>query len=230
MRAAYWKGVRLWEALQDFPDAFAERGGELEHEGVRQDWKLPNPQSANASRPLEVRCVVEERTADAAAGYETGTALQNTLHDVERLLIANWTTPGPLCYCENHERKAAISGNEAAGANIVVNHGTPGGGWTPAVGEKVLFRKKTTGEGFTSAIEAVGAGTVTCDLESALTSDWEMVRVERILTEVVYLSMGRSPARGADDPERDVPEVTYRLRGYGAAEYATASVLAHDAS
>lgn len=229
MRRAFWKGVWLWEALQEMP-GFAERGGELEFEGVRQDWKHANPESPCGVRPLSVRCVVEEKDVDAAPGYETATAIENTLHAVEALLLANWTSAGPLCYCENHERKAAISGDETAGSNVTVNIGSPGGGWVPATGELVLFRKKTTGEGFTSVIESVSSGVIVCDLEQNLSNSWEVVRVERVFTEVVYRTMQRAGPRDESDPQRDVREVTYQFSGYGEALVPTASVLAHDAS
>lgn len=229
MRKAYHFGVELWEALQEMP-GFAERNGDAEHEGVRQGYKTANPESPNASRPIDVVTVVEERAVNAATGYETATAIENTLHAVETLLLARWLELGPLCYCENHERVAAVSGNETAGSNVTVGHGTPGAGWVPAAGEYVLFSKPTTGGGFTSIIESVGAGTVVCDLTANLTSDWVMRRVERVFTDVMYRRMSHAPARGPDDPQRDISEVTYVFTGYGQVLTPTATVLAHGAT
>lgn len=227
MRAAYYKGVRLWECLQEMP-AWATRTGEKDHSGVKQRNKKANPQSPNYERPCEVRCVVETRSEDAVSGYRTGTAIENTLLDVEDRLRDVSTTAGDLCFCEDHERAAAISGNETAGSNVVVNHGTPGGGWTPAVGELVLFRNPSTGEGFYEIIEAVGAGTVTCDIDSNLTSSWDMVRVERVFPQAVYERMTKARVRDESDPELDCREVTYTFTIYGDPVLPAASLIDHD--
>lgn len=227
MRAAYFKGVRLWEALQEMP-AWASRTGEKSHSGVRQRNQAANPQSPNFERPVEVRCVVEPRTVDAVSGYETGTAIENTLLDVEDRLRDVSTTAGDLCFCEDNTRKADISGNETAGANVVVNHGTVGGGWTPATGELVLFRNPSTGAGFYAVIEATGAGTVTCDLDENLTSSWDMVRVERVYPEAVYERMMKGGVRDESDPELDAPDVKYYFTVYGDPVVPSSSLIDHD--
>lgn len=227
MRAAYFKGVRLWEALQEMP-AWAARTGAKDYEGVRQRNKGANPQSPNYERACDVRCVVEERAPNAVSLYETGTAIENTLLDVEDRLRDVSTTAGDLCFCEDNARKADVSGNETAGTAVVVGHGTPGAGWTPAVGELVLFRNPSSGAGFHSTITAVGAGTVTCDLDANLTSSWDMVRVERVFPDAVYERMTKAGVRDESDPELDCREVIYTFTIYGDPVLPTASLIAHD--
>jgi hypothetical protein len=224
MRAAFFKGVRLWEALQEMP-AFASRTGEKAHSGVRQRNQKANPQSPNFERPCDVRCVVEVRVEDIAPGYETGTVIENTLHDIEDRLQDASFTAGDLCFCEDDGRVATITNSETAGPNVEVEHGTPGEGWVLAVGELVLFRNPTTGAGFHARIEAVGSGTVTCDLEQDLSSAWRMVRVERVLPEAVYERMSKVGVRDESDPEVDCREVHYLFTIYGDPVKPTASVL-----
>lgn len=226
MRTAYFKGVWLWEVLQDMP-GWAMRTGAKDHEGVRQRNKASNPQSPNFERPIKVRCSIELRDLDAVSGYEIGTAIENTLLDVEDRLRDVATTEGDLCFCENNERKAAISGAETAGANVVVNHGTAGGGWVPAVGHLVLFRNPITNAGFYSVIEGVGSGTMTCDLDEDLSSDWEVLRVERVFPSCTYDSMDGGQARDDNDPERDRDEITYSFTCYADPVLPSASLLAH---
>lgn len=229
MRAAYHHGVLLWEALQEIT-GWAERGGSMEHEGVRQLRKKANPQSPNFGRPVVVRTVVEERSETVAPGYETETALDNTLYAVEARLMAVADEKGPLVLCENDARVASVSGSVSPAAGATVSHGTPGGGWTPAAGDLVLFRRPDTNEGFTSTIQSVGSGTVVCTVTVALTTAWRMVRVERVYADAVFRGMSKSLRRGADDPGLDVAEVSYRFEVFGAVTSPSASVLAHGAT
>lgn len=228
MRAAYHFGVRLWEEALDVP-GFAERSGAMEYEGVRRTRKGANPESPNVERPVSVRCAVRERAQGAVAGYETGTAIDNTLYTVEAALIGQMGALGPVALTEDESRRAAVAAGASAGAAVVVTIGTPGGAWVPAAGHLVLFRRKSTGEGFTATIASVGAGTITCLLPQAITTAWEVLRVDRVFASCAYRTMERSPIAGADDPELHVPEVTYRFACFGAVTVPTASVMDHDA-
>ena len=227
MRAAYYKGVRLWEALQEMPP-WAQRTGSMDHEGVRQRNKKANPQSPNFERSIKVRCVVEERSENAVAGYRTGVSIENTLLDVEDRLRDVATSDGWLAYCDEHTKQAAVSGNETAGSNVEVAIGATGGGWVPAAGELVLFRNPVSNAGFVTTILSVGAGTIFADLEEALTSSWDVVRVDRAFPDCVYVSMDGGAARDESDPELDRKEVTYTFACYGDPLIPSASFLDHD--
>lgn len=228
MRAAYHFGVRLWEEALDVP-GFAERSGAMEYEGVRRTRKGANPESPNLERPLAVRCAVRERAQGATAGYETGTTLDNTLYTVEAALIAQMGALGPVALTEDEARRATVAAGASAGPAVVVSIGTPAGAWVPAAGQLVLFRLKSTGEGFTATVAAVGVGTITCLLPQAITTSWEVLRVDRVFASCAYRTMERSPIAGADDPELHIPEVTYRFQCFGAVSVPAASVLEHDA-
>jgi hypothetical protein len=226
MRAAFFKGVWLWEVCERV-DGWAKRGGSMEHEGVRQRNKLANPQSPNFDREVKVPCSIELRDEDSVASYELGTAITNTLLDVEDRLRDVAGSAGDLTYCEDKDRVAAVAGAESAGSNVVVDIGTPGGGWVPAAGQLVLFRNPTTNAGFHSVIGAVGGSSITCDLEQDLSSAWEVLRVDRVFPECVYQTMDGGEPRDESDPERDRKEVTYTFDCFGDPVVPSASLLAH---
>lgn len=226
MEAAYFHGVRLFEAVQEMP-GWASRTGEKDFEGVRQRNKKANDGSPNFERPVRVRCYVEERAFDAVSGYATNTAIENTLLDVEDRLrdVAMATGQGPLSYTEDSRRRATIGAGASAGAGVVVTIGTPAGGWTPAVGHLVLFRNRTTNAGFTSEITAVGVGTITCTLTSAITTSWEVLRVDRIFVSAVYETMDGGSPRDENDPRLDRKDVSYSFSVYGDPLMPSASLL-----
>lgn len=224
MRAAYWKGVRLFEALQEAP-AWAERTGSSDHEGLHQTYKTSNPESPNLERPITVKTVVEERSEQVST-YEIQDSIENTLHAVEALLIANMTVLGPLSYAPNDLMRASITTGHTAGTAQVVVIAAAQGGWAPATGQMVLVRNASTGHGFTTTITVSGSNiTLALIPEDVGNSGWEMIFIVRSVASVQFQRMDGGKARGADDPQRDRNEVTYEFKGYGAVSYPSGSLL-----
>ncbi len=105
--------------------------------------------------------------------------------------------------------------------------GAAGGGWVPAGGRYVLFRKPSTGAGFVTAIIGVGSGTLTADLAEDIDATWDVVDVRIAIPDVQYQSL--DPGRPDDGGhERWRPRVVYRFTGGGEPLIAAADIPAHD--
>lgn len=224
MRAFHHKGVWLWEAAQEDP-GWAVRTGEMEHEGVLQDYTYAEPRSMNMKR--EIRCSTVVEVKAAAGGYEAGTCVRNTLHAVEALLLAQGRTAGDLSYAEDNSRRAQVAGSFGTGPQLVT-HGAVGGGWTRAAGQLLLFRKGSTGAGFVVSCTSVPDAThVQATLTEAIDATWEVMEVARVARRCVYLTMDGGSAQGQGGREDLRREVLYLFGGYGAVEVPTGSLLAY---
>lgn len=226
-RAAYYKGVRLWEVAQVTP-GWAESGGESEHEGVRQTYAHSNPESMNFRRPLRIRTVVEPQTLPS--GYSGDVSIENTLLSVEADLISVAGSLGHLSYSMNETQRCAVTTGAASGNNRTVTLAARAGGWVTATGQYILFRKASTGAGFAAIIESVSGDDVVVDLTQTIDNTWGAIHVQRVYTEVRYRTMNGGEPRGEDDPEIDRKEVTYEFVGYGAVLLPTATLLSRDAT
>ena len=133
--------------------------------------------------------------------------------DVETHLRRNAKSLGPLSYCLDDERKANVAGSYPAGLAVVAI-GAAGGGWVPAGGRYVLFRKPSTGAGFATAIIGTGVGTITADLAEAIDASWDVVDVRIVIPDVQYQTL--DPGR-PDDGRHECwrPRVVYRFLGGG---------------
>lgn len=223
MRAAYFKGVRLWQVFQDWYP-WAARTGEGSHDGITQDFVYLNPESPNFLRDPVVECVIEP--TEDHADLDTLSTLDVLCLDVETHLRRNAKSLGALSLCQDDERKANVGGSYAAGLRTVAI-GACGGGWVPAANRYVLFRKPSTGAGFVTAIVGTGSGTITADLAEAIDSTWDVVDVRIVIPDVQYqtLDPGR-PDDGGHECWR--PKVVYRFLGGGEPLIAAADVPAHD--
>lgn len=224
-RAAFFKGVRLWEVCQTMP-GWASRGGSSEHEGVRFTYAHSNPESANFRRPIKVRCVVTPQTIPS--GYSGDVVIENTLLDVEADLISVASSWGDLSYSANEEQRADVTTGAASGSNRTVTMAARGGAWTMATGHLILFRKASTGAGFVTTIENVTGDDIVVDLSATIDNTWEAVRIHRAFSSVQYQDMDGGAPRDESDPEIDRKEVVYNFVGYGAATLPSATLLARD--
>lgn len=224
MRRFYFKGVWLWEVAQEDP-GWAQRTGELEHDGVLQDYLHAEPRSPNMKR--EVRCGTVVEKKEGAGGYEAGTSVRNTLHAVEALLIAQADVLGDLSYTEDHARTATVGGSFGSGAQTVL-HGAPGGGWTRATGQLVLFLKRSTGAGFVAELTGVPDSThVQAVLAEAVDVTWELIQVARCIRRCAYMTMDGGGATGQGGREDLRLRVEYLFGGYGAVVVPATSVLTY---
>lgn len=232
-RAAYFKGVRLWEWFQE-GDPWAQRTTMGVHEGLGRSWADRVPDSPNFDREIPIYCVVDQMAAESDLSGLT--SIENVLHDVEADLIANSKTAGHLSICDDPERKADVTGGPYSGDAAVVAHGAVGGSWSRQAGRYVLARNPASGEGFVAPIQAVDASAtdLTFDIPSgvSVTSAWDLVDVQRAYESCTYLRMHGGSARdsGMDSAEGDQwrATVTYFIACNGAVLMATAHIPAHD--
>lgn len=229
-RAAFYKGVRLWEVAQVTP-GWAARGGSSEHEGVRQTYAHANPESPNFKRPIKVKCVVTPQTLPQTYAKRGDVVIENTLLDVEEDLIGVSTGLGHLSYSMDEEQRAAVTTGAASGNNRTVKMATRAAGWTLTTGQLVLFRKASTGAGFVTAIENVSGDDIVVDLAATIDSTWAGVHVQRAYVDVQFLGMdGGGPRDMESDPEIDRKEVTYEFVGYAGVLLPSATLLSRDAT
>mgnify|MGYP001811874605 CR=1 FL=1 len=222
-RACYFKGVRLWEVFLDWYP-WAARTGEGSHDGITQDWVYLNPESPNFLRDPVVECVIEP--TEDHGDLDTLATMDVLCLDIETHLRSNAKSLGPLSVCLDDERKAGVGGTYPAGLAPVAI-GASGGGWVPAGGRYVLFRRPSTGDGFVTQIIGTGTGTITAELEEGIDATWDVVDVRIAIPDVQYqtLDPGR-PDDGGHECWR--PRVTYRFQGGGEPLIAAADIPAHD--
>ena len=222
-RACYFKGVRLWEVFQDWYP-WASRTGEGGHDGITQDWVYLNPESPNFLRDPVVECVIEP--IEDHGDLDTLATMDVICLDVETHLRQNAKSLGHLSYCLDDDRKANVAGSYAAGLRVVAI-GAAGGGWVPAGGRYVLFRKPSSGAGFVTQIIGTGTGTITAMLAEDIDATWDVVDVRIAIPDVQYQTL--DPGRPDDGGhERWRPRVVYRFTGGGKPLIAAADIPAHD--
>jgi hypothetical protein len=228
--AAFFKGVRLWEVLQEWKPP-ATRTGQGQHDGITQTYAKHNPESPNFVRNINVSTVVDPvEKADALADLEPGTHVLIALMRCEQHLIDVATTLGDLSWCQDVDERANVTGGPYAGpATLAIGHDTPGGGWVPAVNRLVLVRSPG-GEGFVATIQAVPGGTaVTVAIPDGVTvtSAWDIVNVQVNLPDCAYERMDYG-ARTVFHEGEWRPAVDYSFVGNAAPEIATAHAVPVD--
>jgi hypothetical protein len=197
-RAAYFKGVRLWEWLQEY-EPWAQRTTSGTVEGVKQTHLYRNADSPNFDRSdFRVETVVEYM--EAHSDLATLTTMEHALLDTEIDLIANATSEGYLSICDDPGRKVTVTGGTLTGDDAVVQHSAPAGGWTRTAGRYVLCRLPSSGVGFVTDIDAVdsgGANRLTLDIASGvtMTTSWEIVDVQTCWQYATFLRMHGGSAR-----------------------------------
>ena len=227
-RAAYFKGVRLWEVAQVTPGWLA-RGGSSEHEGVRQTYVHLNPESPNFRRSIKVKCVVTPQTMPLAYAARGDVVIENTLLDVEADLVSVCTSLGHLSYSMDETQRADVTTGAASGNNATVTMAARAGGWTLTTGQLILFRKATTGAGFACLIENVAGNDIVVDLAATIDSTWEAIHVQRAYVDAQFMGMdGGGPRDMESDPEIDRREVTYDFVAAAAVLMPSGSLLSHD--
>lgn len=235
-RAAYFKGVRLWQWLQE-PEPWAQRSVLHTHDGLAQTYVTYVPDNPNFSREVKVDTVVAY--AAATSDLSPITSVEHVLLDVEADLIANAAGEGPLCICDDPARTAAVGGTTAGdGTAKVVAHGAAGGSWTRTVNRYVLCRNPATGAGFysiISAVDSVGTDvTIVIPNGTTITNAWDLVDVQTVYPYASYTRMHGGAARqsNVDSAEADQwrAEVSYWFNVRGAVVMASAHVPSHDNS
>lgn len=233
-RAAYFKGVRLWQWLQE-PEPWAQRTVEQTHDGIGQSHVTRTSNSPNFDREIKIETAIDY--AAATSDLSPLTSFEHVLLDVEADLIAVATSEGPLCICDDPARKANVTNGPyvGAGAVQVVTYDATGGSWTPTANRYCLCRNASSGAGFYSIISAVVAATslsIVIPTGTTVTTAWDVVDVQTVYPYATYRRMhgGSAVASGADSAEASQwrSGVTYYFGHRGSVVMATAHVPAHD--
>lgn len=219
-RAVYFKGIHLWQHFQYWTPIGA-RGDDTQHLGVGRLRELNNPRSPNFGSDIEVHTHVDK--TDAHGDLSLATTLELLWLQLAEELQDNAASLGDLAWVDDPDRKADVTvGPYAPGSNVPITHGALGGSWAPAVGRYVLLRKPTTGEGFTTTLTAVGAGTVTlAAVPVQIDSAWDMLDAQIVLPDVVYHSMDPGSALDAGDREDWRPDVAFQFHNPASVRYST---------
>ena len=235
-RAAYFKGVRLWQWLQE-PEAWAQRTVEQAHDGIGQSHVTRTANSPNFDREAKIDCIVAYTTA--TSDLATLTTFEHVLNDVEADLITNSTGEGCLTICDDPARKANVTVGPyvGAGAVQVVTYDTIGGSWTPTVNRYCLCRNPSSGAGFYSIISAVVASTslsIVIPTGTTVTTAWDVVDVQTVYPYATYRRMHGGSARQSGIDSANGPQwradVSYYFGVRGATVMAAAHIPAHDDS
>ena len=210
MQAAFYKGVLLWQYLQeiDFP---ASRTDDPGYSGLRRKRRGSSPKSPGFGRQISVKCQV-----DPQADYddlEAGATLLLGQVQLDDALIDVSDGQAHLSYAQNHEDVAQITGGPyAAGSNVPVSHDAFTSGWTAIAGRLVLLRSPATGAGFVTSIGTVGTGTLTLlETSEEITDAWEMIYVQGYWPEAVYLTTQHGSLSSAGKRQDWKPEVIYEF-------------------
>ena len=204
-RAAFWKGIRLHQDAQGMLPNPASVSGE--RDGVTRLFAKSVSGSPNWKVAIDVYTSVPEVTAYSDLNKQTTLMLR--FQQQLSALIAASKAEGDLSWCQDDTQTADVTGS-FSGSAATVTHDTPGGSWTPTTNQLVLFRNPTTGAGFVTTIDGTGSGSVTVDLDEAITTAWDMVYVQSCYptTRFVTHSPG-APQNGAGDYSRTGNAVTY---------------------
>ena len=186
-KAAFFKGIKLWQHFQGWTLSPSGEGGR--RVGVGRTRGLVVPFSPNWLTSISAQCSI--RPVTAVDDEDRQTAFNIGLSQMVDALILASTSLGPLTWCGDDAQVAAVNAGASAGSGVTVNHDAPGGGWVTAAGRHVLFRNPTTGAGFVAAISSRASGSITCDLESDVTTDWEIVSAHLYYAEAKFEAYSR---------------------------------------
>lgn len=218
-KAAFYKGVRLFQNLQGWePTPSSESARRT---GVLRSLGEIVAESPNHFIDLSVLCAVRPVTASSPMDRQT---TFNVLMDqvLDRLISVN-AALGPVAWCQDDTQYGTVSGSHSAGSSVAVAHGALGGSWVTAANRYVLFRNPDTGAGFVAIIQSRTSGSVTCDLEEAITSSWEIWNVQLHYPSMRFVTMSRgTPNVPSGDYHRTGPQVEYQFEGKGRVVVATA--------
>jgi hypothetical protein len=148
--------------------------------------------------------------------------------------------PGYLAWVEDEADVLEVAAPVSGGANATVTFTNPGG-FTPAVGNLVLFRNRTTGEGFVTTITLVGGlppYTIRVNLQrhSAerdvttgepvaedvdITTDWTIHKVAYYYNKVDFLSLS-DPEVPTMAEDKAILNIAYQFLSEGGIVYPSA--------
>lgn len=170
---AFFNGVRLWKnakTLRAEPINTIGRAG-----GLSKKRGRIKPRSPSGLWDIMVSTSIPPVTEISTLVGRQATHHLEVLQTQERL-NDECRSYGYVSWVVDEEHKLDVAGSETGGPNVVVDY--TGAGFTAVVGQDVLFRNPSTGEGFVTRIEALpGAGQMTVDLQ-AYDLDRELVAVD----------------------------------------------------
>jgi hypothetical protein len=187
-KVAYFNGIRLWENLKHWKPT-PSRSGQTRKIGTSRRRGRLNPASPNYFYDIAVHTDVKPVTAVSDLGRQESFNLQ-MLH-VQKSLIEASRSLGYLSWCQDSDEYVTIDAITNPGSFPGAGTGTfTGAGFTPAVGQHVLFRNASTGEGFCAELTAAGAGTFGAVFEQTVSIGWEIRLVRYYFPDVAFVTVG----------------------------------------
>lgn len=229
--AAFWRGVWLWQHAAPW-EPRGERGGSGRHLGATQKRGRQISGSPNFIHEARVQTFVDPVGA-AGLDVDPETAMLLRLAQLDAELVSLSDEQGPLTWAMNQNHRAVVNGGPHASSGSNVTHDAPEGEWSRAVGQLVLCRKPTTGEGFVATVASVDSGgsnrmgltELVAGTWQSLDSTWELRYVQIVYVDAEFVSFTVStPSTLSAKAYRG--EVEYLFSVASAAQYAAAHALA----
>jgi hypothetical protein len=217
-KAAYFKGVRLWQNAQSFPPPQTSGNAGRVTGVTRQFGRLQDEGSPNFFLDLEVPCSIRP-PQNVHADMDDQDAHNIELHEcVGNLIFQSMPALplGDLSWCPDDTHTAdVLNGPYPPGQDVAVGITAPG--WTPVTGRLVLLRDPTQngGDGFCAKIKATdGASVISVDTPREVGVGWEVIDVTMFYPSCKYERQAFSaPNIGGGDRHRTGTGATYSFTG-----------------
>lgn len=222
-KAFFWKGLKVLGTLMSWKP-YGIPLSPAEKQGTSREMGELSVRSRNYLYDIKVKTNLSPRTT-----LDLGNDLTIGPQGVMNLTFLQWqataiglsSTLGPLSWCEDVDEKLDVSGVVAPGAYPGVGTVSyAGAGFTPLAGMYVLLRDPESGEGFVTFVTGVGGGAITCVLDNAIDTDWDIVLIRFYYPNTAFRQVdGYETATQVDD--KWIPDLTTSFKSKSHPVYPT---------
>lgn len=200
-KVVYFNGVRLWEWLKHWKPT-PTRGAPIRKTGVARKLSKQNPHSPNFTYEIAVHTSVRPVTALAGTHLGRQETFNLQMLQTEQKLIEQSDGHGYLAWVQDNSWSitptAVINPGSFPGTGTIQHGVSPP--YTPAVGNLILLRNPTTGDGFVSPILSLGTNEFQLSFAQSVSTSWRAMLVEFYFPEAVFENLqGWESASQAED-------------------------------